>query len=315
MVAGPPLTSQFGPLTVIVDTAAGGGRIGERLATLERALQAHGLDHSMSRAEHRGEGARLAAEALDAGRRFVVSVGDDASVHDVVNGMVREGAPISGSPVLGVVAAGADNDLLRSFGLPGDIEGGVRHLVGDNTYPFDLMRITCSGVDGRPHTRYAHNMAEIGLGAAARLASRRLPGWLGDRARRFLGFWSGYVGTRRQTLRVGYDMKTWHGGGFHVVIGNGQFTGGVRLSPRSFPGDGVLDALVFTGQKSDAYTMIPRMMRHGGHVPDDAIKELRAKIRFSIEGDRPMPVVADGEPLGVTPATVQIVPQQILLKL
>lgn len=309
------MTSPFGPLSVIADPPEAGGQVGERLPALERALEAHGLEHTMSVAERRGDGTRLAAAALDGGSRFVVAVGGDAAVQDVVNGMFRDGAPIVESAVLGVVAAGADNDLLRSFGLPGDIDGGVRHLVGENTYPFDLMRIACTGPDGAPRTRYAHNLAEIGLGANARLASRRLPSWLGERPRRFLGFWRGYVGARRQCLRVGYDMKAWEGEGFHVVIGNGQFASGIRLSPRSFPGDGVLDALVFTGQKSDAYTMIPRMMRHGGHVPDDAIKELRARIRFSVEGDRPMAVVADGEPLGVTPATFQIVPQQILLKL
>ena len=110
-------------------------------------------------------------------------------------------------------------------------------------------------------------------------------------------------------------MKKWEGQSFHVVIGNGQFASGVRLSPRSFPGDGVLDALVFTGQKSDAYTMMPRIMRHGGHVPDDSIKELRAKVRFSVESEWPLAVVADGESLGTTPATFQVVAQQILLKL
>ena len=41
--------------------------------------------------------------------------------------------------------------------------------------------------------------------------------------------------------------------------------------------------------------------------PIDAIKELRAKIRFAIEADRPLAVVADGEPFGTTPATFQVV--------
>jgi diacylglycerol kinase family enzyme len=31
--------------------------------------------------------------------------------------------------------------------------------------------------------------------------------------------------------------------------------------------------------------------------------------------DHPLQVVADGEPFGTTPATFQVVPQQILLKL
>jgi diacylglycerol kinase family enzyme len=61
--------------------------------------------------------------------------------------------------------------------------------------------------------------------------------------------------------------------------------------------------------------MLPRMFRHGDHIPDPNITELRAKISVTIEADRPMPVVADGEPLGRTPVSIQMVPQQILLKL
>lgn len=309
------MTSPFGTLAVIAHPAAGDGRVGERLPALRRALAVNDLDFELRIADAPGEGAHLASIALDEGFRYVVAVGDDATVQDVVNGLFRDGAPIVAEPVLGVVAADAGNDLLRSFGLPDDVDGGVRHLRGDVTYPFDLMRITCTGPEGQRVTRYAHNLAQVGLGANVELARRRLPERLGDRRRRFLGFWRGYVGTRRRVVRVGYDMKTWEGETFQVVIGNGQFTSGMRLSPRSYPGDGVLDALVFTGQKSDAYTMMPRIMRHGGHVPDDAIKELRAKIRFAVEADRPIAVVADGEPFGTTPATFQVVPQQILLKL
>ncbi|MDH5224269.1 MAG: diacylglycerol kinase family protein [Actinomycetota bacterium] len=309
------MTSPFGRIAVIADPGDDGGGVGEGLVALQRAMAAHELDHRLELASAPGDGSRLASEALDDGFRYVVAVGGDATVQDVVNGLFRDGSPIVDSPVLGVVAANASNDLLRSFGLPGDIAGGVQHLTGDNTYPFDLMRITCSGADGLPRTRYAHNLAEVGLGANVELARRRLPRWLGGRRRQFLGFWRGYVSTRRRVMRIAYDMKTWEGESFHVVIGNGQFTSGVRLSPRSYPGDGVLDALVFTGQKSDAYTMMPRIMRHGGHVPDDSIKELRAKIRFSVEADRPLAVIADGEPFGSTPATFQVVPQQILLKL
>jgi diacylglycerol kinase family enzyme len=310
------MTSPFGSLAVIADPRAGYGRVGDQLDALQRALRANDLDFRLSLAERDGDGAEFASAALDQGYRYLVAVGDDAAVQDVLNGMFRDGAPIVEEPVLGVVAAEAGNDLLRSFGLPDDVEGGVRHLLGDNTYPFDVMRVTSTGDDGAPHTRYAHNLAQIGLGAHVELARRRLPAWLGEGRRAFLGFWRGYVTTRRQRLRIAYDTKAWEGDAFQVVVGNGQFTsGGIRLSPRSYPGDGVLDALVFTGQKSDAYTMMPRIMRHGGHVPNDAIKELRAKIRFTVEAERPTAVVADGEPFGRTPATFQVVPQQILLKL
>jgi diacylglycerol kinase family enzyme len=108
-----------------------------------------------------------------------------------------------------------------------------------------------------------------------------------------------------------HDLRAWD-----VVVANGQFVdGGQRLSPRSYPGDGVLDALAFVGPKADAYRMLPRIFMNGGHLPDPGVKELRAKIRVAVEPDRPWPVVLDGRHLGTTPATVQIVPQQLLLKL
>ena len=117
-------------------------------------------------------------------------------------------------------------------------------------------------------------------------------------------------------VHVEADKKAWEGPAFNVVVGNGQFTsGGMRLSPRSFPGDGVLDALIFAGPRTDAYTLLPRIYRHGDHIPDPNIHELRAKIRIAVDADRPMALVADGRPFGTTPATFQVVPRQILLKL
>ena len=78
----------------------------------------------------------------------------------------------------------------------------------------------------------------------------------------------------------------------------------------SFPGDGVLDALVFTGPKSDAYRLLPRIFRHGDHLPDPNIKELRAKLKIDVASPRALPVVADGQPLGTTPVTFQVVPSR-----
>ncbi len=77
----------------------------------------------------------------------------------------------------------------------------------------------------------------------------------------------------------------------------------------------MLDALVFVGPRADAYRMLPRILMNGGHLPDPGVKELRARIRVTVEAPRPLPVVVDGRPFGRTPVTVQIVPQQVLLKL
>jgi diacylglycerol kinase (ATP) len=305
------MTSPFGTIAVIVDPRAG---IVDQLPAVERALDDRGLEHRTLVADG-ARPASLATEALDRGFRFLVAVGDDATVQDVVNGMFRDGRTIREEPVLGVVPAGSGCDLVRSFGLPGDTDAAVGHLAGENTYALDLMKITVTGPDRERVTRYGHNLVEVGMGAQQVACAAKAPRWLG-RSRRFYGFWCGYLTTKAGPVTVEHDTRTWQGRAWNVVVANAQFTGGgLRLSPRSFPGDGVLDALVFTGPRSGAYTQLPRLFRHGDHVPDPHIKELKAKIRFEIRAAQPMPVLADGVAFGTTPATFQVVPRPILFKL
>ena len=49
-------------------------------------------------------------------------------------------------------------------------------------------------------------------------------------------------------------------------------------------------------------------------MPHPHVAELRAKVAVRVEADRPLPVEADGEVLGTTPAVFEVVPRAILMK-
>ena len=87
----------------------------------------------------------------------------------------------------------------------------------------------------------------------------------------------------------------------------------MRISPRSWPGDGLLDVLVMTGPKSDAFTTLPKVYR-GEHLPHPNILEMKGR-RISVEAERPYRIEADGEVLGTTPAKFEIVRQPIAVKI
>ncbi len=310
------MTSAFGDLTVIANPNAGGGAVRAELPALEAALREHDLVYTLHITDHPDEPAGIATAALRAGGRYLVAVGGDGTIQQVLNGMFdHDGHAIAADPVLGVVPAGSACDLVRTFGLPVETRSAVARLTGEETYDFDVVRIVSTGPAGERVTRYSHNLAEAGFGAAVLRRHDRLPGWTG-RARGFLAFWLTFVRTRLAQVRVEADRTVYEGPAYNVVVANAQFSsGGLRLSPRSFAGDGVLDALVFQGPRSDAVTMLPRIYRHGDHVPDPHIREMRAKVRVAVEADRPLPIEADGALLGTTPATFQIVPRALRLKL
>jgi diacylglycerol kinase family enzyme len=158
------------------------------------------------------------------------------------------------------------------------------------------------------------NIAEAGLFAAVAARAARMSPRLGQ-SKYFLGFWRTLPGFKLANVRVQAGRRSYEGPAFAVLIGNGQYNGGgMKTSPRSYPGDGVLDVLVFKGPKSDAFTMIPKVYR-GEHVPHDHIDELRVKQELVVETDRPLPIEADGEVLGTTPMTVELIAQPIVMKL
>ncbi|MFM8944434.1 MAG: diacylglycerol/lipid kinase family protein [Actinomycetota bacterium] len=307
------MVSPFGDLVAIVNPHAGKGRVAQELPELERTLRARGLRYRFAVTEGPGDATRLAREALDAGTRFLVAVGGDGTVHEVVNGMLDGDRPVAPDAVLGVVAAGSGCDLIRTFGLPGDATRACLHLQGDNTYPLDLGRIRCQG-EGEPIDRVFVNVAEAGLGGAVALRADRLPRRLGQ-SRYFLGFWLTLPGYPMATVRVASGRQVYEGPAYAIIIGNAQFYGGgMKISPRSYPGDGVLDVLVFTGPKTDAFTLLPRIYR-GDHLPHDHVVEMRVRDSVTIDADRPIELEADGEFVGRTPATIEVLPHPIRMKL
>ena len=213
--------SAFGELVVIANPNAGGGRVRRRLPELERALAMRGLPYVLHVTGGPEEATAAAEEALRAGGRFVVAVGGDGTVQQVLNGLFSDGRTLVERPVLGVVGAGTGGDLLRTFGLPDDVERAVGHLAGANVYELDVMKVTSSGPDGERATRYAHDLARAGLGGTVSLRTGRLPAWVG-RARPFLGFWLALAQTTPTEVRVESDQKTY------------QAYGGIPVQPISF---------------------------------------------------------------------------------
>jgi YegS/Rv2252/BmrU family lipid kinase len=298
-------------MVIIANPMSGRGRSEAKLRRIESALRDSGLDYRILPTTGPGHAAEAAAEALRGGDRFLVAAGGDGTVHEVVNGMFAGDKPIAPDAVLGVLATGSGCDFGKSFGIPGDAVRAVRHLTGDAVRTIDVGKVTVA--DGAATTvKYFSNIAQAGLGGSVVARASRLPGVFAP-ARYFFGFWLALPRFRPAPVRLDADGQAFEWLASNVVVANCRFYGGgMQISPKSEPDDGRLDVLVMTGPKSDAYTTLPKVYR-GTHLPDRNIAELRVS-RITVETDVPYPVEADGEMLGTTPATFEIIPGSLRLK-
>ncbi|MDP8957171.1 MAG: YegS/Rv2252/BmrU family lipid kinase [Actinomycetota bacterium] len=304
------MTSPFGRLVLVVDRRTRGL---DPAAVLNQ-LRERDLENRTVEVGDSSDAAQATREALRAGERFIVAVGDDGTVNDVVNGMIEDDRPIGEGPILGVLPATADVDFVKTFGLPSDVERASGYLEGGGTFAIDVGKVTFQPDSGEaPRTTYFANVAELGLAGATLARSQRLRRRL-RRAAYFTAFWSTLATFHPARGRVTVDGKTLEESVRDLVVANGQFhRGGLMISPRSWPGDGLLDVLVMTGPKSEAFTELPKMFR-GEHLPHRHIVEMKGR-NITFESDRQLVLEADGRVLGRTPAAFQLIRQPISVKI
>jgi len=303
--------SPFGPMTLICNARAGRGGVAKALPEVVRRLDERGLSHRIVHTEGAGHATELARAALRSGSRFLVAVGGDGTIHEIVNGMIEGDTPINPDAVLGVVAAGTGSDFIKTFGLPNLPAHAVAHLDGGESFPIDVGKITYTE-GGRERIRYFPNIAEVGLGAAVVDRAARLPRWLGPTVY-LVAFWLSILRHRAARARVDLVDRTYEGPMNNMVVANGQyFGGGMKIAPKAAPTDGLLDVQIEHARKREAIAIIPKIFK-GEHVPHPDILEAK-RVRLSIETDPPMLIEADGEVLGTTPARFELLRDVIRLK-
>ncbi len=305
------MTSPFGPMVLICNPRSGRGSVGRALPEVEAALRQRDLEYEIKHTARPGHGIELSREALRQGSRFIVAMGGDGTIHEVVNGMIEDDEALNPEAVLGVIAAGSGSDFIKTFGLPGAPSVAVAHLDGDHSFPIDIGKVTYVR-DGTETTRYFPNIAEAGIGAAVVARAARLPRWLGPTIY-FFAFWLTLRKHRPANVRVDLVDRVYEGRMNNLVVANGQFFGGgMKIAPKAAPTDGVLDVQIEHARKREAIAIIPKIYK-GEHVPHPDIEEAK-RVRVSITSDPPLLVEADGEVLGYTPARFEVLKDVISLK-
>jgi len=305
------VSSPFGSITLICNYGAGRGGVSKTLPEIKTHLDRRGLDYSILHTDAPGHAIELARRALKDGSRFLVAVGGDGTIHEVVNGMIEDDRAVNPDAVLGVIAGGTGSDFIKTFGLPSMPAHAVAHLDGPESFPIDIGKVTYVQ-DGRTVVRYFANIAEVGLGARVAARAARLPRMLGPTVY-FFAFWIELIRHRSMAATVDLVDRIHDGHVDNIVIANGQFFGGgMKIAPKAAPTDGLLDVQIHSAPKKEAIALLPKIYK-GEHLPHPNIHEAK-RVRISIDGPVPLPIEADGEPLGHTPATFEVLRDAISLK-
>lgn len=287
-------------VTVVVNPAAQGGRIGRRWATLQPALVGHLGPVTFVHTTAAGHARTLAREAARAGARVVVSLGGDGTHGEVAAGLVEADV----GAALGILHAGTGGDFRRLLKYSETLLSSAAALPTAVATVVDLGEVACTADDGSAHRRLFINLASAGMsGLVDRLVNagkKRLGGKLSFLWCTLKAFLK-YTPARIRVVVDGEDKGEQPA--FMLVVANGRYAGGgMCFAPTAQLDDGQFDVLVLPGMSIwKALRVMPSLYR-GRHLEKLGLALWRGRVVEAFSSDLAYMDV-DGEAPGRLPAT------------
>jgi YegS/Rv2252/BmrU family lipid kinase len=295
----------------LVNPASANGSTGKRWPEIAHRAAAAGLRGEAFLSREPGEITRLASDAAKNGAGLVVAVGGDGTVNEAVNGlMAAEGTDVE----LGIIPRGTGTDLVRTLGIPSDLDAAVEIARSGHPRTIDAGRMAYRGWAGEERTSWFANVASAGMSGAVAQRANSTSKALGGKISFLWATLAVFARWRNSEVSVEVDGERREGLMLDVIVANCQYLGGgMHMCPEAQPDDGLFDVLLIGDiTKRDLMATLPKVYR-GTHLPHPKAEALRGRT-VSVHAPTPLPVELDGEQPGTTPARFEVVPNALRVR-
>lgn len=300
-----------GPVVFVVNPASANGSTRRRWPEIAHRAAELGLSGESLLSERRGHAAELARRAAEGGAGLVVAVGGDGTVNEVVNGLL---AADGARPELAVIPRGTGTDFVHHFRIPTKLDEAVRAARDGAARPLDAGHVSFRGWGGEEASAYFANAASAGMSGAVAQRANSSSKALGGKASFLYATLAVFARWHASEMEVEVDDERRSGLMYDAIVANCRYLGGgMAMLPEAVPDDGLLDVLLIGDiTRRDLALTLPKVYR-GTHLPHPKAEALRGR-RMTVRSDTPLPVQLDGEQPGTTPATFEVVPEALRLR-
>lgn len=280
----------------------------------EKLLKKNSIPYTVHETKYPGHASVITKELLKSGedRAFMVAVGGDGTVQEVING-------IGSRPdvLFAALPAGSGNDFVRGVQKSVCMKEAVDLLhKEENPYFIDLGKCF---VDGKKH--FFVNSIGMGFDAFITQAVNQskwkpwLQKWkLGKFIYLYYLLKLIFRFERFQVeANIDGEKLTFKHVWLAVAANQPYFGGGMKISPESLPDNGKLDVIIVHEASPLTFLAVLLSVFWGGHIRLKWVKTFSCSS-VQITADREMPVQADGEKAGATFLKASILPSVLRIQ-
>ncbi len=277
-----------------------------------RILRDEKVDFDFKLTANRGHATRLAAESIVKGCRNICVVGGDGTLNEVLNGVMVQPDVETSGVTLAMIPVGTGNDWCRMFDIPFDYLKAVRLLKRKQTFLQDAGKVTYYHKDDQVN-RYFMNVAGMGYDALVAKKTNMLKekGLGGPLTYMYFVFASLFQYKFIEAVIEVDGKMAFRGEIFSMNVGICKYNGGGMMQvPYAIPDDGLLDVTLI--KKTSKWMVV----RYARKLFDGSLVDLPMVATFKGENIRirstgKVFLETDGESLGHTPFTFEILPKSI----
>ncbi len=301
---------------VIVNPASNRGRTRRRWREIKEALKTFVREFQYDFTEKPLQAIDLTREAIKSGTELVIGVGGDGTLNEIANGFFEQNKIINPLASLAIVPSGTGCDFTRSLNIPSRLKQALQVIAEAVSVPVDVGHVTFRNHQGQEEERFFLNVADFGVGGEVvhEVNRQRLE-------RKASSYFRTLVSTmmrfRPKKVRLKLEGQELPEDDYLIgAVANGRIFGkGMKIAPRAYLDDGLLDVVLIKGMKFFEFLRNSWRVFTGAHLHHpktfywqgrflDAQPLTLEKILLEI----------DGEEVGTLPASFDIIPAQIRVK-
>lgn len=250
----------------------------------------------------------LARQAAEKGCDYLIAVGGDGTLHEVINGVMQSKIPANEYPAIGLLPCGSANDFARTVRSSRSVEELLGLIQNQAVSRIDLGKIT---LEQTRETRYFINIAGVGLGPEVVRNMEGSDSILGPRFHYFRHIVKGFLGYVKKEVTCTSPTWAWRGKLLQMAVANGRYLGNaICVAPDARLDDGYFQVAIFGDLSLWDYLKNLGKLKRGIKIGLPQVVYHQA-AEVVLESRESCGIEADGEYVGLAPATLSVVPKAI----
>ncbi|MCL6097056.1 MAG: hypothetical protein M1391_00595 [Bacteroidetes bacterium] len=254
----------------------------------------------------------LAEKTVRIGTDYLIAVGGDGTMSEVVNGIMRVPKSERENLIVGLLPVGSGNDFARSLKLSSEIQNLHELIRNNKIIQLDIGKLEYKSLANEDKVHFFDNITDVGLGAEVAKRVNEGNKTYGPNLAFFTATITSFLCYKRKKIKITSREFNYEGNVLILALANARYFGsGICIAPHAKVNDGRI-AVTLAGNVSLLdYLKNLSKIRKGEFVnlAEMHYKEVGNCIVEPI--GEPCLIEADGEMIGKIPLKVSMLQKEI----